>query len=87
MNVEKQIQMVGKDCFLDTNIIVPFLNGDAFITQKDGGLEAINLPITVLGELYYGAMKSTRPQENLENILGFTRQCNIYPIDEEAALS
>ncbi len=75
--------MNGSSIFLDTNIIVPFLNGDALITQKIENLGAINLPVIVVGELYFGAMKSARPEKNSTLIQQLTQRCIIYSINEK----
>ena len=45
-------------------------------------LELIHIPVIVLGELYYGAVKSSRSRENLEKIKAFASQCEIYPVNE-----
>lgn len=74
--------MNGNRYFLDTNIIIPFLNDDALITQKVESLKVINLPIIVLGELYFGAMKSARSEKNSNLIQQFAQKCNIYPVNE-----
>ena len=50
--------MSGKNYFLDTNIVVPFLNGESTILTNIRKLEGIHIPVIVLGELYYGAKKS-----------------------------
>ena len=75
--------MSGKACFLDTNIIVPFLNGERSITAKVNALDLIHLPVIVLGELYYGAIKSIHKQKNLEKIGTLVQRCALYSIDEK----
>ena len=74
--------MSGKNYFLDTNIVVPFLNGESTILTNIRKLEVIHIPVIVLGELYYGAKKSSRFRENIEKIKAFVSQCEIYPVDE-----
>jgi len=74
--------MSGKNYFLDTNIVVPFLNGEHTILTNIRKLEVVHIPVIVLGELYYGAKKSSRFQENIEKIKSFVSQCEIYPVDE-----
>ena len=74
--------MSGKNYFLDTNIVVPFLNGENSILANIRKMELIHIPVIVLGELYYGAKKSSRFRENIEKIKAFVSQCEIYPVDE-----
>lgn len=42
--------MSGKNYFLDTNIVVPFLNGESTILTNIRKLEVIHIPVIVLGE-------------------------------------
>ena len=62
--------------FLDTNICVYFLNNKfpqirekmRNIPQKD-----IELPVVVVAELYYGAAKSAKREQNLSRYSSFTK--------------
>ncbi len=74
--------MSGKNYFLDTNIVVPFLNGEGAILNNIRKMDVIHIPVIVLGELYYGAKKSSRFHGNIEKIKAFVSQCEIYPVDE-----
>lgn len=62
---------------LDTNIIIDFLNGHADIQKKIKTLDDIFIPITVVGELLYGAENSQRKQENR---LVYEAFCFSFPI-------
>jgi tRNA(fMet)-specific endonuclease VapC len=53
---------------LDTNIVVGLFIDDSAITNQFLQSPNIILSATVLGELYYGAQKSTRLDENLARI-------------------
>jgi tRNA(fMet)-specific endonuclease VapC len=49
---------------LDTNIVIALLEGeDAVVSHLDRAREVF-LPAVVLGELFFGAAKSSRPSEN-----------------------
>ena len=48
------------DPLFDTNIVVPFLNGDEDILRRVKILSIIQIPFIVLGELYFGARKSRK---------------------------
>ena len=78
--------MSGKDCFLDTNIIVPFLNGESSITDKVNTLEFIHLPAIVLGELYYGSMKSLHVKKNLNKIKPLEARSEVYHISAQTTV-
>ena len=74
--------------FLDTNICVYFLNNKfpqireriRKIPQND-----IKLPVIVVAELYYGAVKSAKREQNLSRYSSFTKLYNIVSFDNNAA--
>lgn len=53
---------------LDTNVIIALLTGEAAIREHLATVDEVFLPSVAIGELYYGARKSGRPNENLERI-------------------
>jgi tRNA(fMet)-specific endonuclease VapC len=70
---------------LDTNVVIDFFNGDGDITTQLGETSQIFLPVTVLGELYFGAAHSGRPQANKERIDELKAECVVVPVDVETA--
>ena len=70
---------------IDTNVIIKFLNGDEKARQIFDENQDIAIPVTVVGELSFGACKSARRQENLELFNGFVSQYSILPIDKTVA--
>ena len=75
--------MSGNRFLLDTNIVVPFLNGDQEILDRFKQLPEINIPFLSLGELYYGAHKSSKTVQNLEKIKLFIEShCNVIHSSE-----
>jgi tRNA(fMet)-specific endonuclease VapC len=53
---------------LDTNAIIDFLNGDFTLRERIAESSQLLLSIVVLAELYFGAHKSARTDENLARI-------------------
>jgi tRNA(fMet)-specific endonuclease VapC len=53
---------------LDTNIVIAIFAGDADVLERLVQPSEIFLPTMVLGELYYGARKSTRIEANIGRI-------------------
>jgi tRNA(fMet)-specific endonuclease VapC len=51
---------------IDTNVIIRMLNGDEAAVNLLDTVSRAFIPIIVVGELFYGAAKSTRRQENME---------------------
>jgi tRNA(fMet)-specific endonuclease VapC len=67
---------------LDTNIIIALLAQDPIVHERITRAEEILIPCIALGELFFGAYKSLRVQENLARIDDFARNnavllCNI----------
>jgi tRNA(fMet)-specific endonuclease VapC len=77
--------MSGKDYLLDTNIVVAFFNGDPTIVQQVNRLSIVQLSSVVIGELYYGAFKSAKTQQNIERIRSFLSLCNVLSSDTETS--
>ncbi|HUT12225.1 MAG TPA: PIN domain-containing protein [Thermoguttaceae bacterium] len=53
---------------LDTNVAIGLLKGDGSILRHLEQETRVLLSTVVLGELYYGARKSTRVEDNLARI-------------------
>ncbi len=70
---------------LDTNIVIAIFAKDAAVQTRIAGATGVFVPVTVLGELYYGAHKSTRIEANLERIEEFAASNMILMCDMETA--
>jgi tRNA(fMet)-specific endonuclease VapC len=53
---------------LDSNIIVALLEDDPEVIRRLRARPSLYMPVTALGELYFGAFKSTSFQANLQRI-------------------
>lgn len=71
---------------VDTNVIIKLLSGDEKSNHIFDSLEEIFVSVITVGELYYGAYKSTRTQENMKIFDSFLSEYPIIPIDEETSL-
>ncbi len=76
--------MSGK-FLLDTNIAIAFLNGDSSIRLKVQKAAEVHISVTVIGELLFGAEKSSKPKENISKIESMCKDTSVLPIDEETA--
>jgi len=56
------------DYLLDTSIAIAYLAGEQDVVDRILATEVIYVPAIVLGELFFGANKSTRVTENLSKI-------------------
>lgn len=82
--MKESIQPNGKYC-LDTNIVIALFAGNESILTNLVQLNQVFVSSTVLGELYYGALKSSRIYENLKRVNDFAIGCTILTCDSETA--
>jgi tRNA(fMet)-specific endonuclease VapC len=74
--------------FLDTNICAYILNGTfPHLTERflKCGKDGVKIPSIVLYELYYGAEKSQRREQNILKILTLISEIEIVPFDDHSA--
>ena len=62
---------------LDTNIAIDLLNGNSIIEKIVSKYNSIYLPVTVCGELLFGAKNSQRKEINQKRFLEFINSCII----------
>jgi tRNA(fMet)-specific endonuclease VapC len=72
--------MPGRIC-IDTNIAIDILNGDPKTLKFLDAYDTIILPITVVGELRFGAYRSARQSDDLVKIDALEMRCEIIEID------
>lgn len=72
---------------LDTNVVIAILEEEsaALAAIEATGTEPLLVPATVLGELYFGARKSARIDENTRRIESFTSEADVLPSDSDTA--
>ncbi len=73
--------MTGNKILLDTNIITALLKGETLIADKIDKASKVYIPAIVIGELYYGALYSSRIQKNISNIQLLTNSYTVLPVD------
>lgn len=70
---------------LDTNIIIALFDDDANIVDRITQSGEIYIPVFVLGELFYGAYKSTKQIQNLRRVETFQDKLDILECDKLTA--
>jgi tRNA(fMet)-specific endonuclease VapC len=70
---------------LDTNIVIALFASDKIVQQKISEYAEVFTPGVVLGELFYGAFKSTKVQQNVLRIQEFARQTIVLKTDKDTA--
>lgn len=73
------------DYLVDTNIVIALFNGDANVLQKLREAKATFISTIAIGELYFGAYKSLRVDENVRRIDEFAAANIILVCDKETA--
>jgi len=70
---------------LDTNIVIAIFARDPAVQTRLAHAAEVFVPVTTLGELYYGAHKSTHARANLQRIEEFAASNTILMCDTETA--
>src|SRR5205814_9720732 len=70
---------------LDTNIIIGLLNGENNIRDAIADAAEVFVPVVAVGELFFGAAKSGRPDANRTLIEAFTRTRIVLLLDVSVA--
>jgi tRNA(fMet)-specific endonuclease VapC len=81
------MKMIGNKFLLDTNIISALLKGEVSVANKIDKAKQVNIPIIVLGELYYGGLYSTQVEKNIKEIKSFASNYNVLNVDEETSIA
>ena len=71
---------------VDTNAVIAYRAGIPKVCDLIEEADGIFLPVTVLGELLYGAVNSARPQENEVAVHKFLAQSILIPMDGSIAI-
>ena len=69
---------------LDTTAVIALFAGEEAVRDRIARTDVL-VPSTVLGELYYGALKSGRPANNLARIEEFAASVAVLACDRETA--
>jgi tRNA(fMet)-specific endonuclease VapC len=70
---------------LDTNIVIALFNQDAAVKDQLATAAEIFVPATVVGELFFGAFRSTRVEVNIARIASFADAHRVVEIDARIA--
>ena len=70
---------------LDTNVVIALFAGDRAVLRRKRTSERVFVPATVIGELAYGALKSTQAHTNLAKIGELVNSSVVLPCDTATA--
>ena len=70
---------------LDTNILILLLNGDASILDKASLENELFVPVIAIGELLFGAERSSKPAANIKSVEELADRTSILHCDTSVA--
>jgi tRNA(fMet)-specific endonuclease VapC len=76
---------VSGSFLLDTNIVIAILAKDLAVHERLVQATSVFVPSIVLGELYYGARKSSRVESNLQTVDQFAAANRVLVCDSTTA--
>ncbi len=68
---------------VDTNVVVAHFRNDPNLTERLAAVASVYLPWVVLGELYFGAQRAQRRDEQLSFIRDFLRTAVLLLPDQD----
>ncbi|MEZ4514075.1 MAG: type II toxin-antitoxin system VapC family toxin [Chloroflexota bacterium] len=77
--------MNGNRYLLDSNIIIALFGGDQGVLMQASKAEEVFIASIVVGELYYGAQKSSKRQTNVARVDRLASANTILSCDQETA--
>ena len=78
--------MTGNKYLLDTNIVSAWLKGESMVVSNIQRAMEIHIPVTVVGELCYGAQFSNRIEDNMRDLKNITDAYSVLPINGSTAM-
>ena len=66
---------------LDTNIVIASFSGESSVVERIDDVDAYFVSSTILGELFYGALNSANPMDNIARIELLLRGSAVLPCD------
>lgn len=77
--------MAGSKFLLDTNAIIALQREDEALKKLLTAAIDVFVPVVAVGELYYGAYKSGRVEENRQNVAAFIAGRVVLRVDADTA--
>jgi tRNA(fMet)-specific endonuclease VapC len=77
--------MTPNSVLLDSSVVIRHFRDAKAIAAKLTAYEELYLPAPALAELYYGAYRSDRPQQHLEQIEQFLAAADVLTADQDTA--
>jgi tRNA(fMet)-specific endonuclease VapC len=73
--------MTGNKCLVDTSIIIHAFRNNNAVTKRLNEIKEIYVPVTVVGELFYGAYNSSDIAAKILQVQSFLADCTVLWTD------
>lgn len=77
--------MAGNKFLMDTNAIIALQRDNESLKKLLSTATDVFVPAIVVGELYYGAYKSQRTEDNRKNVTSFIANRSVLNVDADTA--
>jgi len=72
---------------LDTNALSAFVDGGEDVVAHLAKLDALHLPVIVIGEYRFGLRRSRLRKERESHLIAFARSCTVLPVLESTTVA
>ncbi len=76
--------MIGEP-LLDTNVVIDLFAGQLKVVEQLQVASKVFVPVIVIGELYFGAEKSMRVEENIARVTALIPLVRVLTVDADTA--
>jgi len=77
--------VAGNRYLLDTNAIIALQREDEDLKKRLSDADDVFVPVIAVGELYFGAYKSTKVEDNLKAVASFVSDRTVLTTDSNTA--
>jgi tRNA(fMet)-specific endonuclease VapC len=77
--------MIGSKCLLDTSVIIQTFRTLNTVSGILDDVAEVHVPIIVIGELFYGAFRSSDPAKHINRLQLFLSNCIVLHPDKQTA--
>ncbi|MBC6490641.1 twitching motility protein PilT [Flavihumibacter stibioxidans] len=77
--------MTGSKCLPDTSVIIHTFRENNVVSAQLDAVSEVYVPLTVIGELFYGAYRSAEPVKHINRMQLFINNCIVLQPDSKTA--
>lgn len=73
--------MTGNKCIVDTSVVIDAFKNQSSVSAILDSMDIVFVPVTVIGELYFGALRAKNTAKHAQQINAFLNNCQVLQID------